>query len=68
MPPGPRHPAAAGRAALRDSRLPISYLTCGQSVPEDIVTADVRSLARVLLGEAKIESLHQVERRPQTNV
>jgi flagellar biosynthesis protein FlhF len=37
-------------ALLRSSRLGLSYLTHGQNVPDDIVAADGRSLARVILG------------------
>jgi flagellar biosynthesis protein FlhF len=35
---------------LRSCRLPISYLTDGQNVPDDIETADRRKLAQALLG------------------
>ncbi|MBC8354163.1 MAG: flagellar biosynthesis protein FlhF [Planctomycetes bacterium] len=35
---------------LRSSRLPISYVTNGQNVPEDIASADRRKLARAILG------------------
>ncbi|MBN2477120.1 MAG: flagellar biosynthesis protein FlhF [Pirellulales bacterium] len=34
---------------LRSSRLPLSYLTNGQNVPDDIETADARRLARLIL-------------------
>ena len=34
---------------LRTSGLPLSYLTNGQSVPDDIETADARRLARMIL-------------------
>ncbi len=35
---------------LRSSRLPLSYLTNGQNVPDDIETADAHRLARMILG------------------
>lgn len=35
---------------LRTSRLPISYVTNGQNVPDDIAAADARRLARLVLG------------------
>jgi flagellar biosynthesis protein FlhF len=35
---------------LRSSRLPLSYLTHGQNVPDDIAPADAGRLARVVLG------------------
>jgi len=35
---------------LRKSGLPLSYLTHGQNVPDDIAAADTRHLARVILG------------------
>jgi flagellar biosynthesis protein FlhF len=35
---------------LRASKLPLSYLTNGQNVPEDIEPADQRRLARAVLG------------------
>lgn len=34
---------------LRNSKLPISYITNGQNVPEDIASADSRKLARAIL-------------------
>jgi flagellar biosynthesis protein FlhF len=37
-------------ALVRASRLPLSYLTHGQNVPDDIAAADQRSLARAILG------------------
>lgn len=36
---------------LRSSGLPLSYLTTGQKVPDDIETADARRLARMVLEE-----------------
>ncbi len=36
--------------ALRSNKLPISYLTNGQHVPQDIVVASARRLASLLLG------------------
>jgi flagellar biosynthesis protein FlhF len=35
---------------IRSCRLPISYLTDGQNVPDDIQAADRRRLASMLLG------------------
>ena len=35
---------------LRGSRLPLSYLTHGQNVPDDIEAADSRKLARIMVG------------------
>ena len=35
---------------LRRSRLPLSYVTNGQNVPDDIRPADKRRLARTVLG------------------
>lgn len=35
---------------VRGSRLPLSYLTNGQNVPDDIETADAARLARLVLG------------------
>lgn len=35
---------------LRFSKLPLSYLTNGQNVPDDIETADPQQLARLVLG------------------
>jgi len=35
---------------LRSSGLPVSYLTDGQNVPDDIETADAHRLARLILG------------------
>jgi flagellar biosynthesis protein FlhF len=35
---------------LRISRMPVSYLTNGQNVPDDIEIADSRRLARLILG------------------
>jgi flagellar biosynthesis protein FlhF len=43
--------------ALRGSQLPVSYLTCGQSVPDDIVTAQQASLISVLIGQQPIAAL-----------
>jgi flagellar biosynthesis protein FlhF len=42
---------------LRSARLPVSYLTCGQSVPDDIVVAETPKLVPVLLGQASLNSL-----------
>jgi flagellar biosynthesis protein FlhF len=35
---------------LRHSRLPVSYVTDGQNVPDNIAAADSRTLARMMLG------------------
>ena len=35
---------------LRSSNLPISYVTNGQNVPDDIASAERRKLARAILG------------------
>ena len=35
---------------LRSSKLPLSYVTDGQNVPDDIEAADQRRLARIILG------------------
>jgi len=35
---------------LRRARLPLSYLTHGQNVPDDIEAADARKLARIMVG------------------
>jgi flagellar biosynthesis protein FlhF len=35
---------------VRSSKLPLSYLTNGQNVPDDIETADARRLGRLILG------------------
>jgi flagellar biosynthesis protein FlhF len=35
---------------LRSGRLPLSYLTNGQNVPDDIETARVARVARLILG------------------
>ncbi|MEX0712127.1 MAG: flagellar biosynthesis protein FlhF [Pirellulales bacterium] len=35
---------------LRSSKLPLSYLTDGQNVPDDIAAADPHRLARIVLG------------------
>lgn len=37
---------------MRSSQLPLSYLTNGQNVPDDIEAAESRSLARMILGKA----------------
>ena len=41
---------------LRNCHLPISYLTDGQNVPDDIEAADQRRLARQILGWEANES------------
>ena len=35
---------------LRSSNLPLSYLTNGQNVPDDIETADAHRLAQLILA------------------
>jgi flagellar biosynthesis protein FlhF len=42
---------------LRSAGLPLSYLTCGQSVPDDIVVAEIPKLIPVLLGQAPLDTL-----------
>jgi flagellar biosynthesis protein FlhF len=45
---------------VRASRLPLSYLTDGQSVPDDIAPADAARLSRIVLGaETPIQSRRQ---------
>ena len=39
---------------VRTSRLPLSYLTNGQNVPDDIETADAGRLARLILGSESV--------------
>ena len=41
---------------VRTSRLPLSYLTHGQNVPDDIAPADSRRLARTVLGMEPINN------------
>jgi flagellar biosynthesis protein FlhF len=46
---------------VRTSKLPLSYLTDGQSVPDDIAPADAARLARVVLGaESPVASRRQM--------
>lgn len=40
---------------LRDSNLPLSYVTNGQNVPDDIAAAERRRLARIVLGMESIK-------------
>ena len=42
---------------VRSSRLPLSYLTHGQNVPDDIAPADAGRLARLILGIEPIRSV-----------
>ncbi len=42
---------------VRSAGLPLSYLGCGQSVPDDIVVADKHKLVRVLLGRDSFKAL-----------
>ena len=41
-------------AVLARSNRPVSYLTTGQAVPDDIEPADRRRLARLILGQETI--------------
>lgn len=41
-------------ALSRDVRLPLSYLTTGQNVPDDIEPADSARLARLILGQEQL--------------
>ena len=41
---------------LRSSRLPLSYLTHGQNVPDDIAPAESARLAQIVLGIESIDS------------
>ena len=40
---------------LRESNLPLSYVTNGQNVPDDIAAAERRRLARIVLGMESIK-------------
>jgi flagellar biosynthesis protein FlhF len=42
---------------VRSAGLSLSYLTCGQSVPDDIVDADKDKLVRAMLGWEPLASL-----------
>jgi flagellar biosynthesis protein FlhF len=42
---------------LRSSRLPLSYLTHGQNVPDDIAPADAGRLSRIVLGLEPISNV-----------
>ena len=42
---------------VRSVGLPLSYLGCGQSVPDDIVVAEKQKLVRVLLGADSLKTL-----------
>ena len=42
-------------AVLGQANLPVSYLTTGQAVPDDIEPADRRRLARLILGDEVVE-------------
>ena len=39
---------------VRSSKLPLSYLTDGQNVPDDIAPADRKQLARIVLGMERV--------------
>lgn len=40
---------------IREAGLPLSYVTNGQNVPDDIDAADSRDLARIVLGDADLD-------------
>ena len=42
---------------LQEACLPVSYLTCGQSVPDDIVVAQKDKLIASLVGQEPISNL-----------
>ena len=42
---------------VRSVELPLSYLGCGQSVPDDIVVAEKQKLVRVLLSRDTFQTL-----------
>ncbi len=42
---------------LRSNKLPLSYLTNGQNVPDDIETADAARIVRLALGKAEAEAM-----------
>ena len=52
---------------LLDSGVPVSYLTTGQQVPQDIVVANPRRLARELLGSEQPNAMHGATSLPGTN-
>ncbi len=39
---------------LRETRLPVSYMTAGQQVPQDLAVASTRRLASMLLGHSPV--------------
>jgi flagellar biosynthesis protein FlhF len=41
--------------AIEAIKLPISYVTTGQNVPDDIELADARRLARLILGREGLD-------------
>ncbi|HVW01640.1 MAG TPA: signal recognition particle protein, partial [Planctomycetaceae bacterium] len=41
-------------SVARRSSLPISYITTGQNVPDDIEPADAQRLARLVLAEERL--------------
>lgn len=43
--------------AIRSACLPLSYLTCGQTVPDDIVLADNKRLATALVGAQPVMTI-----------
>jgi flagellar biosynthesis protein FlhF len=47
--------AGAVLSAVRRARLPVSYITTGQDVPDDIEAADPVRLAQLILGEDTLE-------------
>ena len=52
---------------LRFSRLPLSYLTNGQNVPDDIETANAQRLARLILGMEPAAARARREMRRSAN-
>jgi flagellar biosynthesis protein FlhF len=50
---------------VRSSGLPVSYLTDGQNVPDDIQTADARRLAQMILGGDSIVERSAARAKPQ---
>lgn len=49
-------------ALVRDSGLPLSYLTTGQNVPEDIEVADSQLVAELVYGTRQLRSAPREER------
>ncbi|MGW8257891.1 MAG: hypothetical protein ACWGMZ_10435 [Thermoguttaceae bacterium] len=51
-------------SVLRSSRMPLSYITNGQQVPNDIEAPDVQRLAKLILGEDESQKNHVCSKRP----